>query len=165
MIQVKIIDCFDLKTLYTNIPHDDLVNKIFDLIHKTFELKEKDFVNVSSNLNNISWSKCKNPRYVYSYNREDVKNLLRYLIDNIFVKFRGRIYKQNIGVPMGCDCAPFLANLYLFCYEYQYIKDLVNANHWSAAYFKYCRRFIEDLCIPNGVNDFVKIAKDILCVI
>ena len=28
----------------------------------------------------------------------------------IFVKFKGNIYKQVIGIPMGCDCAPKVAD-------------------------------------------------------
>ena len=29
-----------------------------------------------------------------------------------------RVYIQCVGIPMGTDCAPLLANLFLFYYEY-----------------------------------------------
>ena len=132
-----------------------------NLIDLTFEMKEREFVNVNSNLNKVSWSKIKNTRVQYSFNKENVKCLLRYIIENIYIKFRGKVYKQNIGVPMGCDCAPFLANLYLFCYEYQYIKDLDTVNNSNKEYFKFCCRFIDDLWNPNGIEDFVSVAKSI----
>ena len=31
-------------------------------------------------------------------------------MDNIFVKFGGKIFKQVIGIPTGCDCAPKVAD-------------------------------------------------------
>ena len=38
--------------------------------------------------------------FKFSFNKEDVKNLLRYHIENFYIKLRGQIYKQNTGVPM-----------------------------------------------------------------
>ena len=39
--------------------------------------------------------------------------MLEYLIDNIFIMVGNRMFRQHIGIPMGTDCAPLLANLYL----------------------------------------------------
>ena len=155
----RTINCFDFKTLYTNIPHNDLKERICNLIEEMFKLKEVEFVNFGSILGNIIWSKKRGGKYSFSCN--NVKDMLNYLLDNIFVKFRGRIYKQDIGIPMGCDCAPFLANLYLFTYEYAYIKDLNVHKVESKKLFKFCSRYIDDLCIPNGPIDFLGLSKDI----
>ena len=62
---------------------------------------------------------------------------------------------------MGCDCAPFLANLYLMIYEYKYIGDLVSVDSNHKQYFKYCCRYIDDLCNPNGIINFDKVYKEI----
>ena len=43
-------------------------------------------------------------------------------INNIYVRVGNRIFKQTIGIPMGTDCAPLLANLFLFFYDYKYVK-------------------------------------------
>lgn len=152
------INSFDFKTLYTNIPHRDLFQRVSTLIDEMFELKKSLFVNVRDNFR-VSWgNKCSGK---YSFTCSDVKDMLEYLLDNIYVKFRGKIFKQNIGVPMGCDCAPFLANLYLFSYEYDYIKSLDVVKHHNKCYFRYCSRYIDDLCIPNGLNNFLGSVKDI----
>ena len=47
-----------------------------------------------------------------------------YLIDNIFVEFGGRIFqpKKKIGKPMGTNCAPLLADLFLYSYEAEFVK-------------------------------------------
>ena len=50
--------------------------------------------------------------------------MLEYLIDNIFVEFGGRIYLQTIGIPMGTNCAPLLADLYL--YNAEFVQSLIN---------------------------------------
>ena len=52
---------------------------------------------------------------------------------------------------MGTDCAPFLANLYLYSYEYQWlVKKYENKEFDILRKFNYCFRYIDDLlCINN----------------
>ena len=40
-----------------------------------------------------------------------------YLSDNIFIRFDTNLYRQIVGMPMGTNCAPLIADLFLFCYE------------------------------------------------
>ena len=42
---------------------------------------------------------------------------LNYLLDNIFIRFGSKIYRQIVGIQMGTNCAPLVADLCLFCYE------------------------------------------------
>ena len=42
---------------------------------------------------------------------------LHYLLDNIFIRFGSKLYRQIVGIPMGTNCAPLVADLFLFCYE------------------------------------------------
>ena len=39
---------------------------------------------------------------------------LHYLLDNIFIRFGSKLYKQIVGIPMGTNCAPLVADLFLF---------------------------------------------------
>ena len=50
--------------------------------------------------------------------------MLEYLIDNIFVEFGGRIFQQTIDIPMGTNCAPLLADLFLYSYEAEFVQSL-----------------------------------------
>ena len=43
--------------------------------------------------------------------------MLNWLIDNIYVVFGGQVFQQIIGIPMGTNCAPLLADLFLYSYE------------------------------------------------
>ena len=42
---------------------------------------------------------------------------LIYLLDNIFIRFDTKLYRQIVGIPMGTNCAPLVADLFLFRYE------------------------------------------------
>ena len=39
---------------------------------------------------------------------------LHYLLDNIFIRFGWKLYRQIVGIPMGTNCAPHVADLFLF---------------------------------------------------
>ena len=38
---------------------------------------------------------------------------LVYLLDNVFIRFETKLYRQTIGIPMGTNCAPLVADLFL----------------------------------------------------
>ena len=42
---------------------------------------------------------------------------LHYLLVNIFIRFGSKLYRQVEGIPVGTNCAPLVADLFLFCYE------------------------------------------------
>ena len=43
--------------------------------------------------------------------------MLEFLVDNIFVVFAGKVFQQLVGIPMGTNCAPLLADIFLYSYE------------------------------------------------
>ena len=40
------------------------------------------------------------------YTADQICRMVEFLIDNIFVKFGGCLFRQVIGIPMGTNCAP-----------------------------------------------------------
>ena len=52
----------------------------------------------------------------------NVCDALSFLLDNIYIRFGTKLYRQIVGIPMGTNCAPLVADLFLFCYE----RDFVN---------------------------------------
>ena len=42
-----------------------------------------------------------------------------YLLDNIYIRFSTKLYRQFVGILMGTNCAPLVADLFLFCYDNQ----------------------------------------------
>ena len=73
-----------------------------------------------------------------------------YLIDNVYIKVGSKVYQQTVGIPMGTDCAPQLANLFLFHYEYSYMKILMKKNLCVAKKFNDTIRYIDDLLTVNN---------------
>ena len=47
---------------------------------------------------------------------------------HIFSSHNLHVCKQTIGIPMGTDCAPLPANLFLSFYEYKHVKDKLKTN-------------------------------------
>ena len=54
--------------------------------------------------------------------------MLEFLIDNICVMFGGRVFQQTVGIPMATNCAPLLADLFLYSHEADFIKGLRKKN-------------------------------------
>ena len=40
-----------------------------------------------------------------------------FFLDNIFACFDNKVFRQTVGIPMGMNCAPLIADLFLYCYE------------------------------------------------
>ena len=54
--------------------------------------------------------------------------------------------EKNVGIPMGTKCAPLVADLFLFCYERDFMKDLSNDNHADIIMaFQSTSRYLDDL--------------------
>ena len=68
----------------------------------------------------------------------------------MYIKAGNNGYRQNIGIPMGTDCAPQLANLYLFYHEYSYMRSLLKTNLCLAKCFADTVRYIDDLLTLNN---------------
>ena len=51
--------------------------------------------------------------------------MIEFLIDNIFVQFGGRLFCQVIEVPVGTNCAPLLADLFLYPYENEFLDNMI----------------------------------------
>ena len=41
-----------------------------------------------------------------------------------FIRFRTKMYRQVVGIPMDTNCAPLVADLFLFCYERDFMMSL-----------------------------------------
>ena len=69
--------------------------------------------------------------------------MLEYLIDNIF---RRTDISQTIGIPMGTNCAPLLADLFLYSYEAEFVHSLLQAGKKHLAQqFNFTYRYLDDV--------------------
>ena len=47
-----------------------------------------------------------------------------FLLDNIFIRYGTKLYRQVVVIPMGTNCAPLVADLFQFCYERNFVMSL-----------------------------------------
>ena len=67
-------------------------------------------------------------------------------MDNIYIRFGTKLYRQIVGIPMGTNCAPLVADLFLFCYERDIMNDLSSDNQADVIKaFNSASRYLDDL--------------------
>ena len=82
--------------------------------------------------------------------------MLESLIDNIFVMFGRRVFQQTVGIPMGTNFAPLLADLFL--YSADFIQGPLKKNEKKLTLsFNFTFRYIDDILSLNRYRfgDFV----------
>ena len=120
------IKSFDFSTLYATIPHQKLKSRLASIIRNSFLHK-----NGNRRYKYLVLGR-EGPYFVKEhsiskYTEEDIIKMLKFLADNIFVVFVGKVFQQIIGIPMGTNCAPLLADLFLYSYEAEFIQSLLSA--------------------------------------
>ena len=93
------------------------------------------------------------------YTDDDIIKMLNFLIDNVFVQFGGQLFQQTVGIPMGTNCAPLLADLFLYSYEAEFIDGLKKKDKKLARSFNFSFRYIDDVLSLNNSRfaDYVNV--------
>ena len=149
----KSVSTFDFSTLYTMIPHIELLQVMEKLFAFTFDSSSRKFINVGTNESH--WSSKPGS---WHFTKDTLTSSLKYIIDNSFFQVGSLLFRQRIGIPMGSSPAPFLANLFLFHYEKEWVEK---SDRKQTRYFDYTFRFIDDLITLNDGNQFENIHKEI----
>ena len=73
--------------------------------------------------------------------------MLVFMIDSIHVMFGGLVLQQTVGIPMGSNCAPLLADLLFYSYEADFIQELVKKKPKTklARSFNFTFLYIDDV--------------------
>ena len=62
----------------------------------------------------------------------------------IILAFGGCRFRQVIGIPMGTNCAPLLADLFLYSYDNEFLDNMIRSDHRRLARsFNLCYRYID----------------------
>ena len=96
-------------TLYTTLPHNLIKDKLVDLIERTFQ--RECSLSIAYNDKNAFFTSDA----VRSYNlwsSQKVCEALTFLLDNIYIRFDSKLYRQFVGIPMCTNCAPLVADLF-----------------------------------------------------
>ena len=73
------------------------------------------------------------PKRYKLWSCQKIFDALHYRLDNIFIRIGSKLYRQIVGIPMGTSCAPLVAELFLFCYERDFMLSLSDKNQTQKA--------------------------------
>ena len=127
------LSTYDFFTLYTTLPHNLIKDKLVDLIERTF--KREGCLYIACNDRNAFFTSDAVRNYDL-WSRQKVYEALIFLIDNIYIRFCSKLYRQIVGIPTGTNLAPLVADLFLLCYERDFMLSL-SENNIYFTYFLY----------------------------
>ena len=140
------IKSFDFSTLYTTISHQKLKSTLATIIRDSFIHKKwKSQIQIFGFRSRrtlfcqgtIWFEKQVHWRWHNSHARVSSRN--------IFVVFGGK-GSQIVGIRMGTNCAPLLADIFLYSYEAECIQSLLSTRKKQlASQFNFTYRYIEDV--------------------
>ena len=99
------------------------INRVFIEVAKS--KKGKKYVCFSEKCQSAYFTKSR-IKDNFCWSSEELIDNINVIVDNSYICFHDQIYRQVIGIPMGTTCAPYLANIFLHVYEYDYLSNLVN---------------------------------------
>ena len=101
---------YDFSTLYTTLPHNLIKENFPDLIERAFK---KIFKNEGTLY--LACSNTATDRRGYKlWSCQNVCDALPYLVDNIYIRFGNKLYRQIVGIPMDTNCAPLVADFFYY---------------------------------------------------
>ena len=101
--------------------HPKLIEKLTELIEQTFNRKGSLYL---ACYDKNAFFTSEHPKRYKLWSCQKMCDALHYILDNIFIRFGSKLYRQIVGIPMGTNCAPLVADLFLFCYERDFMLSL-----------------------------------------
>ena len=101
------------------------------MIERTFYKKEGKLY-LACNDKKAFFTYADHYRGYHLWSGQNVCDALSFLLDNIYIRFGTKLYRQIDGIPIGTNCAPLVADLFLFCYERDFMKNLSSDNQADA---------------------------------
>ena len=161
--RARSISTYDFSTLYTKLPHDELIENLYEIVDFAFQggnhKKDGNRKYLTIRGTSAFWTKTKHGKN--SFTKSEIKLLTSHLIQETYFRIGNLLFKQCIGIPMGIDPAPFWANLHLYSYECSFITGLMSSDKGRAIKFRYATRFIDDNCNLNDDGEFGRSISEI----
>jgi len=145
------ITTYDFTTLYTMLSHADILESMTVIIDLAFKKSKYKYIAVYEK----SGSWCNKPRSTtFKFDASALKTALEFVLEHSYFSVGTVCYQQSIGIPIGIDCAPPIANLTLFRYEYGHMAKLLKSDYRRATKFNGCFRLMDDISSINSDGVF-----------
>ena len=89
------------------------------------------------------------------------RSYVKFLLSSWKTYMCNLVYQQIVGIPMGTNCAPLIADLFLYCYERDFMSDLQKSKrHDLIDMFNDTSRYLDDIFTIDN-PEFEKYMPDI----
>ena len=137
------LSTYDFSTLSTTLPHNLIKEKFINLIEWTFIRECSPYI--TCNERQAFFTSGDTKRYKL-WSCQNICEALIYLLDNIYIIFGTKLCRLIVAIPMGTNCAPLVADLFLFCYERDFMTSLSDVKQTEIIEaFKSTSRYQDDL--------------------
>ena len=136
--EATFVHTFDISTLYTSIPYDLLKSRMNNII-----AARHIYIKVGRNKSYFTNDPLNGDN---KYTANDICRLTEFLVDKIYVRFGGQLFRQTVGIPMATNCSTSSADLFLFSYENEVSDKLIKeGNRKLARKFSLSYHYTDDL--------------------
>ena len=148
--QTSTISTYDFSTLSTTLPHNLIRNQLVDLIENTF--RREEVLYLACNEEHAFFASEEHKKYDL-WSCQKVTYALIYLLNSIFIRFGSKLYRQNVGITMGTNCAPLVADMFLFCCERDFMKSLTKEKRYDMIdAFNSTSRYLDNLLNIDNIH-------------
>ena len=121
------------------------------VIELAFKNSKKKYIAVYEN--GFSW--VDNPRSnTFVFTVDELISATEFLLDNCYFTVGDSVYRQIIGVPIGIDAGPFIANLTLWYFENKFLEGTYKTKYIVTRKLRYTFRLIDDITSVNSDGYF-----------
>ena len=146
-VKIHNLQVFDFSTLYTNLDQEDVKLHIYSLLELIFNDTNRKYLCIGQDK---SFLAAKKYGGYNNFTKNKFKEAIAFILDEVFVTFADFTFQQTSGIPMGGNCSPLLADLFLAHCEFQYMQALMRSKKFGLAkILSNTTRYIDDLCIIN----------------
>jgi ubiquitin C-terminal hydrolase len=159
-ITANSLETYDFSTLYTNLPLDIIYKDLESLIIKMYRNSGSHTLLVNPQTKKCFWYQGNFYAGYKKYTIDKLLKALHFILNETYIQFAGFIFQQTVGIPMGGNASPFIADLFLAWREYKFISENLKNNFALVKALSNNSRYIDDILVLNHL-DFGKLAKEI----
>ena len=109
-----------------------ILNQLTKILDLGFNNSKKQFIAISSK--KVFFTNSTQYNGFTYMDRLDIKLIFAHVMDETYVSFAGTIFRQIMGVPMGGNASPLIADLTLSIMEFNYCRNHTRSNIIAVRY-------------------------------
>jgi hypothetical protein len=140
-------DTVDFITMYPKFNQRLLIERVTEAVREAWDWEEAKLTNMGEQalyLSQKGWVEAEGTAEQGQWTREDLFDMVAFVVTNGYIKRGKTVYKQVKGFGMGLACAPQLANLACYVVE----RDFAEGRQPDEVEHNY--RFIDDILTLTG---------------